>query len=564
MSEEFVNGRIYSFDVVGMQPGAFGNNYIYLRRGVKSTYRVKAYPFQIEDPDNLPPEMDCIVVNVDVMSGLPILRQEKVSLLKTLFFVGEEYPFKVTEILVDNNTNATYYVLTDTYGLEHRLYFYGEALHQKSDIFSLKIDAIDEDRGILRLSEIADIVAEVEHRAEQVDTESEAFGTEDVHTEFKSSIVYIPGKNIPDIDKQLHKIIRTISGFMNADGGTLWIGVNDSGYVTGIEADFTHLNSGDDENNGTYKNTPDGYELKIRNTLNRYCGSAVGVKLNFRFLSNNQGKLYCGLDIEKSNPPVFVNGTFMFQRAGNQVLQLKGDDITNFIKERYKEELKGIIGEYILPARKQVADKVVSGDVEIAVPIPISAVVRNPAAVHSNEVYNHFTFYKDGKWSFQKNSVDSVNVEYELPVLKSEKDFPMLMCYDNGCINTVIPSKLRRKKDRGKLYSNGWNTDAVILNIFVTPPYNLVAAFSHDNEGVNRVKVHSVTDFNPVESIRGKGAMIVNPALGNVLKYKQVEIENIVALPNLILEKRFTSQSLGFRVTDPTYRNEIEFLEKLD
>lgn len=558
MEEKFIIGKSYTFKVVYMQANAYGSNYIYLLYGTRDTYRVKAFPFQVEDPDNLPQEIDCIVINIDIMTGLPILRQDRGSLLKKLYFVGEEYPFKVTEILIDPNSNAPYYFLTDTFGLEHRFYFTGEPKHQKSDIFSMKIEKIDEGRGLLGLSELEEAIADHPAEVNQPEVETTVFGTENIYTEFKTSIVFVPGSSTPDVDKQLLKIVRTIAGFMNASGGTLWIGVNDSGNVTGIEPDFGYLNSGDDEFNGSYKSTPDGYELKIRNNLSRICSNAAGSKLNFRFLSNSAGKIYCGLDIERSNTPVFVNGTFLFQRAGNQVQQLKGDDITNFIRERYLDELKGILSEYIMPAPK-VIDSPVPGDREIPVAVPITP--RLPIA--TDEVYNYFTFYKDGKWSFQKNAINTAVVEYELPVLKSEKDYPMLMCYDNGCINVVIPSKVRSGKDRGKMYSNGWNTEAKILDIFITPPFNLVAAFSQDHEDINRVKVHSVTDFNPVESIRGKGATIANSRLGRIINYKLVEVENKVAIPNLILEKRLTSQSLGFRVTDPAYRSEIEFLEKL-
>jgi len=558
MEEQFVVGQSYTFEVVYMQANAYGNNYIYLRRGIRDTFRVKPYSFQIEDPDNLPKEMKCRVISLDVMTGLPTLRQEKGSLLKTLYFVSEEYPFKVTDILKDTKTNASYYFMTDSFGLEHRFYFTGEPKHQKADIFSLKIEKIDEEKGILGLSEIQIAKPEIVVSPDQIPTETTNFGTENIHTEFKSSIVFVPGSSTADVDKQLQKIVRTISSFMNSEGGTLWIGVNDSGNVTGIEADFGYLNSGDDENNGSYKNTPDGYELKIRNALNKICSNAAGAKVNFRFLSNQAGKLYCGLDIVRSNSPVFVNGTFLFQRAGNQVLQLKWNDITNFIKERYKDEIKGIISEYISPASK-IEDKPVSKDLEVPVIIP----KQQKLPVTNEDVYNHFTFYKDGKWSYQKNAINSEIVEYELPILKSEKDLPMMMCYDNGCINVVIPSKVRSGKERGKIYSNGWNTDAKILDIFITPPFNLIAAFSQDHEGINRVKVHSITDFNTVESIRGKGATIANSRLGHIINYKLVEVENKVAIPNLILEKRLTSQSLGFRLTDPAYRSEIEFLEKL-
>ena len=564
MEDQFIANKTYKFEVVGMRPTGYGTNYIYLRRGERDTYRVKPYPFQEEDPENLPKEMLCMVSRIDAMSGLPVLWQDKVSLFKQLFHAGEEEVVKVTGILTDDRTQATYYQLTDTYGIEHRFYYTGEPRHQRFDVFSLKIERIDEQKGVLLFAEIPvvkDVIIE-EPGLTKIKSEEEpsTFGAEGIHTEFKSSIAFVPGQSTADIDKQLKTITRTIAGFMNADGGTLWIGVNDSGSITGIEADFEYLNSGEDDFNGSYKITPDSYELKIRNAMNRSCNGAAGSKSQFKFYTNSSNKLYCGIDINRSNTPIFINGTFLFQRAGNQVLQLRGDEITNFIKERCSDEIKGFISQHLETTLiRESTDKPVSGSTEVKISVPFKAQPPDP----NDEVWNYFTFYKDGKWSFQKNAVASDEVERELPVMKSQKQYPMLMCYNNGYINAIIPSEIRSGKDRGKLYANGWNTEAILMNIFISAPYNLIAAFSQDHEGINRVKVHSVTDFSIVKSIRGKGAMIVNPGIGVVSGYKLVNIENKMAIPGLIMEKRFTSQSLGFRLTDPNLRKEIEFMDKL-
>jgi len=562
MDEEFKIGQSYVFEVKYLQSNSNGS-YISLKRGDRETYRVKSFPFQEEDPESLIGKtINCIVSSINPMNGLPILRQDKSHILKENYQIGEEYLLKIADILADEKSGASYYLLSDEFGLEHRCYFKGEHKYGRAEMVRFKVDKIDSDKGILILSDKSETQT-ITHKStysEATLADNTVFGVEDQHTEFKTSIVFTPGKSEPDIDRQLTKIIRVISSFMNAGGGLLWLGVNDSGTVTGIENDFPHLATGDDEYNESYKNTTDSYQLKIKNTLNRNCGNAAGTKINFKFYSNSEERLYCAIEVQQSRTPVFVNGTFLYVRSANQTIQLKGDEITNYIKERCSDEIKGIIGEHIqLNFKAEISDKPISENKEVKPIAPVKSQIPDP----TDEVWNHFTFYKDGKWSFQKNAIANDSVEYELPVMKTQKDNRMMMCYDNGCINVVIPSKVRSGKDRGKLYSNGWNTDSKILNIFVTAPYNLIAAYSLDNEDTNRVKVHSVTDFNSVESIRGKGSMIVHPDLGKVTAYKLVEIENKVAIPSLIMEKRFTSQSLGYRLAEPTLKNEIEFLNNL-
>lgn len=66
------------------------------------------------------------------------------------------------------------------------------------------------------------------------------FGHEGVEREFKSSAFIHPDKDT-DEDQSV-ALARVIASFMNTDGGTLYIGVNDNGYLIGIQQDmkFVH------------------------------------------------------------------------------------------------------------------------------------------------------------------------------------------------------------------------------------------------------------------------------------------------------------------------------------
>lgn len=556
MEEEFKIGKSYLFEAIIYQSNSSGN-YICLRRGDRDTYRVKSYSFQEEDPDALMGQkLYCIVSSINIMNGLPVLRQDKGTLLKELYTAGEVYSFHVVAISQDMKTLAPFYQLSDRFGFDHRLYFKGEQQYVAGDEMEQKLDAIDVEKGILRLTD----VKKTKQNYDSPVVETTQFGAEDVRTEFKTSIVFMPGNNQPDIDKQLTKLIRVISSFQNAEGGTLWIGVNNSGVVTGIEADFPYLGSGDDEFNASYKNDTDSYELKIRNTVNRLCGNSASTRIDVKFYNTADKRLYCAVEVSASKSPVFLNHLFLYQRSGNQTIQLKGDEITNYIKVRCADEIRGLIGEHFNAAPEhKTMDAVIVGSVEVAAPVAI----RMPLSAQQEEVWNYFTYYENGKWSFQKDAIGDDSVICEIAILKSQKDHPLMMCYDNGSINVVIPTEQRKGKDRHKLYQGGWNMEAELLDMFITAPYNLIVAYSTDNEGVNRVKAHSVTDFNSVKSMSAKGSTIVSPKLGVVSAYKLVDIENKVAIPSLILEKTLTSQSLGFRLTEPAYKEEIAFLNKL-
>ena len=62
------------------------------------------------------------------------------------------------------------------------------------------------------------------------------------------------------MQKRLRKsITKTIAAFLNTDGGTLLIGVDDSGQVLGIEPDFEYLKQG--------KQDADGWRLSLKDVI---------------------------------------------------------------------------------------------------------------------------------------------------------------------------------------------------------------------------------------------------------------------------------------------------------
>ncbi|MBD5340778.1 MAG: hypothetical protein HDR94_04310 [Bacteroides sp.] len=78
----------------------------------------------------------------------------------------------------------------------------------------------------------------------EIDSETRPYlGTESQTVEFKTSLVYPPDNNMqPNLTMQSTNIFKAICGFLNSSiGGTLYIGVNDQGYVTGLSQDMYYL-----------------------------------------------------------------------------------------------------------------------------------------------------------------------------------------------------------------------------------------------------------------------------------------------------------------------------------
>ncbi len=72
--------------------------------------------------------------------------------------------------------------------------------------------------------------------------------SEDQLHEFKESLIYPAGNNMkPDEKKQGLEIAQVICGMLNSEGGTLYIGVANSGVPRGLVNDFVYINNGFEE-----------------------------------------------------------------------------------------------------------------------------------------------------------------------------------------------------------------------------------------------------------------------------------------------------------------------------
>jgi len=154
---------------------------------------------------------------------------------------------------------------------------------------------------------------------------------ESQNIEFKSTARWNVRSKLVD-KKMEHVIAKTICGFMNAEGGTLLIGVDDEGAVFGLSADLDTLGA---------KNNLDGYELFLRQHLDKSLSvpTAGIVKICFEKID---GQDVCLVSTAASGRPVFARPeqgghgpTEFWVRIGNATKQLHGDDMIHYRDEHW-------------------------------------------------------------------------------------------------------------------------------------------------------------------------------------------------------------------------------------
>ena len=153
------------------------------------------------------------------------------------------------------------------------------------------------------------------------------YGQETFTKEFKTSIVCPPdNKQRPDLPRQTHKIMEEICAFLNAEGGVLYIGVDDK----------THLERGIEEDlkNPMFDGSTDKYDNYVRNKINQMLvpGELADHCISTRFDEEAHTPVYV-IEIQPCPQPVSIDGDF-YERRGTSSRRVSDDYKTTFISNR--------------------------------------------------------------------------------------------------------------------------------------------------------------------------------------------------------------------------------------
>jgi tetratricopeptide (TPR) repeat protein len=140
--------------------------------------------------------------------------------------------------------------------------------------------------------------------------------------EFKESLGGDPitGASNPKI---VHAILKTVAAFLNTDGGTLLIGVSDTGLVRGVQHDYALLG----------KKNADGFQLRLRDLLHSHLNPPPLSGITVTFVTLPEGTV-CRVDASRSAQVVLVDGREVYVRDGNITRKLDGRELTDWVSKR--------------------------------------------------------------------------------------------------------------------------------------------------------------------------------------------------------------------------------------
>lgn len=164
------------------------------------------------------------------------------------------------------------------------------------------------------------------------ETNLKYYGEEDQHMEFKSSLVFTNRKEdhmAANRRAQEREILEIICGFLNSQGGTLYIGVNDLGYEAGLAEDLRYRRS------RGRKATLDGMivdlEALIHRSLDGYAQDHI------RIASDPEAqKGVIAVSVDAVERPVYLDGT-IYVRHSTSTRPKLDKDLDDFLAMRSRD-----------------------------------------------------------------------------------------------------------------------------------------------------------------------------------------------------------------------------------
>ena len=125
-------------------------------------------------------------------------------------------------------------------------------------------------------------------------------------------------------------VVKSVAGFMNAEGGTLLIGVTDTGEIFGIELDCKTLGKKQDQ---------DGFALWLNGLLDNMLGPTAASAVLLSFEEHPTGTV-CRVDVAPGNGPTFVRGSKseadLYVRLNNATRRLNTAEALDYVRTRWR------------------------------------------------------------------------------------------------------------------------------------------------------------------------------------------------------------------------------------
>lgn len=316
-------------------------------------------------------------------------------------------------------------------------------------------------------------------------TDKRFYGKEDFHTEFKTSIVYPESSMRPDIVAQTYKIMAEIAAMLNADGGTLYLGVNDQGYECGLDEDLRYPQ---------FAGSQDKYEDYINNSVAAKLTQMAAHHVHTRWIDDGKEKVLA-IAIDPCPTAIALDGDY-YERMGKSCRRVKPDYLPDFLGQH-----QAPAAPVAAPAARQPA----------AAPQPKTAAAKpseapnpiNTSRMRANVIHDYEEGYEPaegyicflGHDEYKILNADDYRTEdyrLELAVHSDEADAWLVMAYTGGALVRVKMAELLGRQP-GKLFKRYDGSELLFATI--AKKGDIVAVGYINGKGNRHIRFNELTDI---------------------------------------------------------------------
>lgn len=284
-------------------------------------------------------------------------------------------------------------------------------------------------------------------------------GIESQTVEFKTSIVYPPDNDsFPDMARQMKTILTVIAAFLNTDGGTLYIGANDSGAGVGVYDDLCYAEFHGDK---------DKYQRAVLDGVALTWGNSVASYVSVEWDSDQvSAKDVLVVSVSPYDPGVELDGQWVYRNgSGNRHLTKSEFEQYNARRQEHKAGQRMVSAPQEPVAVATVAEMPAPAESRLDTALQTSPVVKSANVQTSQQRKNVLVDYEEGfvpyeaclKFMAQGKFCKLPEYDYDdtseltLPVYDGDqRDHYLILGYEDFTVGKVPVRELLKFEDYKK------------------------------------------------------------------------------------------------------------------
>ena len=351
--------------------------------------------------------------------------------------------------------------------------------------------------------------------------------------EFKTSIIYPAGSMKADLKAQTRQVMKEVCAFLNRDGGTLYLGVNDFGVGVGLA---------DDMSNALFADSRDKYDRYVRDQITAQLGQAANHCVHSYFDEEACGRDVYVLEIQPCERAVSLDGVY-YERQGSSSRKVAPEYLDMFLRSKAPKG-QSDVNPGQEPDSDPVSEPASDSGVMGTQPVQEKEIIptgrlRNNVLHYYDQNYDYSTamylhFYPDFQYKVSKeDTYEEDSTLLTLNLHSGELSNHVITVYDDGAVSKVPVSRFLEKAER-QLH----NCYDGASPVFVCPADKddiLYVAYEHKGTVYHRLE--NVADLHE-RGVRDAGEMLFDVAFDRILKAEILPDSFRSDLPKVITSRK--------------------------